>query len=100
MRLLDNLRSAERKSVNVVRRGMARAREEWEDVERRIRQRMRIYPQKPKNALAARSDAELRSDLPAEVTPKLDTHRPIVSIHGRDVPDRDVPDNKTDRPAA
>ena len=46
MRLVENLRKAEEKSVMTIRRGMERAREEWADVERRIRQRMRIYPQK------------------------------------------------------
>jgi hypothetical protein len=90
MRLLDNLRSAEQKSVNAVRHGMARAKEEWGDVERRIRQRMRIYPQKllkKKNVIAARSDAEPQPDVPPQVTPELETRKPIVSVHGHDVAD-------------
>ena len=96
MRLLDNLRSAEQKGVNVVLRGMARAREEWGDVERRIRQRMRVYPQKlKKSVLAARTDAELKPDIPAQATPEPETPKPIVSVHGRDVADSEL-----DHPAA
>lgn len=90
MRLLDNLRSAEQKGVNAVRLGMARAREEWGDVERRIRQRMRIYPQKllkKKNVVVARTDVEPQPDVPAPAPPELETQKPIVSIHGRDVAD-------------
>lgn len=97
MRLLDNLRSAEQKGADAVRRGMVRAREEWGDVERRIRQGMRIYPQKlkKKNALAVRSDIELKPDAPAQVSPKLETQQAIVSVHGHDVADDDL-----DPPAA
>lgn len=97
MRLLDNLRSAEQKGVNAMRRGMVRAREEWGDVERRIRQRMRIYPQKlkKKNVLAARSDVELKPDIPDQVTPELETQNPIISVHGRD-----LTDDELDPPAA
>jgi len=98
MRLLDNLRSAEEKGVKAVRRSMARAREEWVDVERRIRQRMRIYPQKvTKNVLVSvRSDVEPKPDIPAqEPLANTEVHKPIVSIHGSDVKDDD-----TDRPAA
>ena len=89
MRLLDNLRNAEQKGVSAIRQHMARAREEWGDVERHIRQRMRIYPQKlhkKRNVLTARPDSELRPDLPAPAPPELETPKPIVSIHGRDVP--------------
>lgn len=46
MRLLDTLRNAEKKGMSSVRKQVERAREEWNDMERRIRQRMRIYPQK------------------------------------------------------
>lgn len=88
MRLLDNLRNAEQKGVNAMRQRMARAREEWGDVERRIRQRMRIYPQKlltKRNVLTARLDSEPRPDLPTQTPPEPETRKPIVSIHGRDV---------------
>jgi hypothetical protein len=89
MRLLD-------KSVNAVRQRMARAREEWEDVERRIRQRMRVYPQKllrKRNVQAGGSDAELNPDVPElsrETSPELETCKPIVSVHGQDVVDDEI----------
>ena len=98
MRLLDNLRSAEQKGVKAVRRSMARAREEWIDVERRIRQRMRIYPQRvKKNVLVSvRSDVEPGPDIPAqEPVANTEVRKPIVSIHGHD-----IQDDETDRPAA
>jgi hypothetical protein len=93
MRLLENLRNAEQKSVNAVRRGMIRAREDWGDLERRIRQRMRIYPQKlKKNSLAARMETEFPPDVTAQGTPEsidgsveTEGRKPIVSIHGHDV---------------
>ena len=97
MRLLDNLRTAEQKTVNAMRRGVVKAREDWGDLERRIRQRMRIYPQKlRKNVIVARQPAELQADVPAhEVVAEPETRKPIVSIHGSDVTDEDL-----DHPAA
>jgi hypothetical protein len=80
MRLVDNLRKAEKKGAMSIRRGMERAREEWGDVERRIRQRMRIYPQKSQiKAAAVEMDETTASE--ANVTGQ----KPIVSIHGRDL---------------
>jgi hypothetical protein len=55
MHLAENLRKAEEKSVSTIRQGMEGAREEWADVERKIRKRMRIYPQKARMAAAAPS---------------------------------------------
>jgi hypothetical protein len=53
MRPAENLRKAEEKSVSTIRQGIERAREEWADVERKIRKRMRIYPQKARTMAAA-----------------------------------------------
>jgi hypothetical protein len=87
MRLVENLRKAEEKSVMTLRRGVERAREEWADVERRIRQRMRIYPQK-QHVMAAAVPAgqlDLDQDVP-DIPPKSSEPRtPIVSIHGQDL---------------
>lgn len=95
MRLLENLRHAERKSVKAVRRGMERAREEWGDMERRIRQRWRVYPQKLQNPSSAQTQEDHELDtvdqgIPAGISPPAETEarKPIVSIHGRDVHDR------------
>jgi hypothetical protein len=99
MRLLKGLKQAEQKSLSAVRKHMERARGEWEDVERRIRQRMRIYPQKLKRAMAAaRDDRPPEPDitdegLPSGITGSAELPerpKPIVSIDGRDV-DKDKP---------
>ena len=64
MRLVDHLRKAEKKGAMTIRRGVERAREEWSDVERRIRQRMRIYPQRDRTmAAAAPQGGSIATDL-------------------------------------
>ncbi|MGC2695370.1 MAG: hypothetical protein WA738_06220 [Candidatus Angelobacter sp.] len=90
MRLVDNLRKAEQKGAMTIRQGVERAREEWSDVERRIRQRMRIYPQKGRAmAAAAPQGGGASMDLDeANIANKQATEsrqKPIVSIHGRDL---------------
>jgi hypothetical protein len=85
MRLVNNLRKAEEKSVRSIRRGVERAREEWADVERRIRQRMRIYPQKQKAAAAGAGTAAVEQDVPDHPSAADEERKPIVSIHGQDL---------------
>jgi transposase InsO family protein len=87
MRLADNLRKAEEKSARTIRRGVERAREEWADVERRLRQRMRIYPQKPQALAAAASHGQLSLDheMPDGISHSSEPRTPIVSIYGRDL---------------
>lgn len=98
MRLIDNLRNAERKGLASVRRHVDRAKDEWNDVERRIRQRMRIYPQKLRQKMRMAGEAAPNEAVPPE---NLDTSaaaaagaaggtKPIVSIEGRDVPEHEV----------
>ncbi len=92
MGLVENLRKAEHKGTTAFRRHMERAREEWADVERRLRQRMRIYPQKTKTmaASAPRSGAvpmDLEETRENEITTA--EPKPIISVHGHDVKDRD-----------
>jgi hypothetical protein len=82
MRLVDSLRKAEEKGVMRIRRGVDRAREEWADVERRIRQRMRIYPQKQRAAAAAAGRINLDQDFPE---PSDEPRKPIISIRGQDL---------------
>jgi hypothetical protein len=84
MRLVDNLRKAEEKSVKAVRRGAERVRDEWSDVERRIRQRMRIYPPKKQAMAAGAASSNLEQELP-ESTQTDEERKPIVSIHGQDL---------------
>ena len=94
MRLLKGLKQAEQKSLSAMRKQMQRARGEWEDVERRIRQRMRVYPQKLKRAMAAAHDDRppepdiADEGLPSGVTGSAEIperRKPIASIDGRDV---------------
>jgi len=83
MRLVDNLRKAEEKGVMSIRRGMERAREEWADVERRIRQRMRIYPHKQQTAAAGAGRINLDQDVPEHSSGE--PRKPIISIRGQDL---------------
>jgi hypothetical protein len=83
MRLVDNLRKAEEKSVMRIRRGMDRARDEWADVERRIRQRMRIYPHKQQAAAAGAARINLDQDVPEHSSDE--PRKPIISIRGKDL---------------
>lgn len=87
MRLAENLRKAEEKGVMTIRRGMERAREEWTDVERRIRQHMRIYPKKQRAMAMAipTGQINLEQDTPDVAVKSGDTRTPIVSIHGQDL---------------
>ena len=84
MRFVDNLRKAEERSVMTIRRGVERALEEWADVERRIRQRMRIYPQK-QETVAAGGLLDLEPDASEGTLESGEPRRPIVSVHGRDL---------------
>ena len=92
MRLIENLRNAERKSLANVRRQMDRAREEWADVERRIRQRMRVYPQKLRNKINAGMEPGTEAASPDAklAAAAVQGSKPIVSINGQDVPEHDI----------
>ncbi len=92
MRLIDNLRNAERKSLANVRRQMDRAREEWTDVERRIRQRMRVYPQKLRNKINAGLDPGTDATATDAKLAAAAAHgsKPIISIYGQDLPEHDA----------
>jgi hypothetical protein len=83
MRLVDNLRKAEEKGVMRIRRGVERAREEWADVERRIRQRMRIYPHKQQAAAASVGRTNLEQEIPEHSSDEQ--RRPIITIRGQDL---------------
>ena len=102
MSLRDKLRIVENKGTGSMRRRVERAKEEWADAERRIRQRMRVYPQKLRAMLASRTEQELEVDqsdmrLPigghvASTDPEAggESPAPIVSIHGRDVEEEEI----------
>lgn len=92
MRLIENLREAEKKGRSSVRRTVERAREEWVDVERRIRQRMRIYPQKLRNKINARPGEQLEASNvgAAAAAGGGSSSKPIISVHGRDVDEKEI----------
>jgi hypothetical protein len=85
MRLVENLRKAEEKGVMRIRRSVDRAREEWADVERRLRQRMRIYPQKQQVASGPAGLLDLEQDVPDVPPAPAERRTPIISIHGQDL---------------
>lgn len=88
MSLIENFRKAEQKGALAIHRGVERAREEWSDVERRLRQRMRIYPQKSKAMAAAVPGSTPANDETATSNNEQDTARkPIVSVYGHDLKD-------------
>lgn len=90
MRLLNDFRKAEQKGISSVVRRVERAREEWVDAERRIRQRMRVYPQKLLTMMSRHKDTSeeiLEPEIMENGAPAGSEDRsPIVSIHGHDVP--------------
>lgn len=92
MRLIDNLRNAEKRSINSVRRQMEHAKQEWNDVERRIRQRMRLYPQKLRSRMAAAdpADAAVADTAPIEPTIKPANPKPIISVNGQDIDEKEL----------
>lgn len=91
MRLIDNLRNAEKKGLASVRRRVDRAKDEWSDVERRIRQRMRVYPQKLRERMGMTDEtvppANAETSVAAAAAAAHGGAKPIVSIDGRDIPE-------------
>jgi hypothetical protein len=90
---MRKIEPGETKGVGRVRQAVDRAREEWTDAERRLRQRMRVYPQKLSNMITrSREDPGLdleRQTVSAikmgKITPEP---KPIVSINGEDVEEK------------
>jgi hypothetical protein len=100
MSFIDNFRKTEKskpekKATLSIRRGVERAREEWADLERKLRQRMRIYPQKSR-AMAAGAPGGGSFDVDEAVTGEVQStaaRKPIISAHGRDVTTNDLNDD-------
>ena len=93
MGLREKLPDLQQKSTSFTRRGVERMRQEWADAERRIRQRMRIYPQKLRVMLGYRAEEERNVDesdlrLPAggkAGSAGFKDRKAIISIRGKDV---------------
>lgn len=97
MHYAGDLRKVETTSAGKIRHAFDHAREEWTDAERRIRQRMRVYPQKLRK-LISRSNSNDEPGIEFEkqtaaaikmgrISPEP---RPIISIHGHDVDEKDL----------
>ena len=86
MGLMEKLRKAEEQGKEAARHAFERAREIGEDAERRLRQKMRVYPSeagsngsgKAKAAGAGNHQRASQESQEADVIP-------LVSVHGRDV---------------
>jgi len=90
-----DMRKTESKGVERVRKAVHRAHEEWTDAERRLRQRMRVYPQKLRNLIArSAEDPGLEFERQTASTIKMGKitpePKPIVSINGEDVDEKEL----------
>ena len=99
MGLMDRLRKAEEQGKDAARHAMERAREVREDAQRRIRQKMRIYPVQANgsapsqvsqaNPMAglATADSEAEADTGEDIHHLEATQKtaPIISINGEDL---------------
>jgi hypothetical protein len=90
-----DLRKIDAKGMGGVRQTIKRAREGFADVERRMRQRMRVYPRKLRNLITrSTEESALGFEAPdvsaiemGHITPEP---RPIVSINGHDVDEKEL----------
>jgi hypothetical protein len=95
MHYAGDLRNLKTISAGKMRHAIDQAREEWTDAERRIRQRMRVYPQKLRKLISRSTDEpgiEFETQTVAAVKMgKISPEpRPIISIHGHDVDEKDL----------
>jgi hypothetical protein len=73
MAFMDRLRKAEEQGMASARRGWGRARESWEDAQRRIRRRMRVLP---RPGAWRRVDEAAAGKLTPPPTPPPDVEQP------------------------
>jgi len=100
MGLIDRLRNVGQRAGSAAHEGIARVRSKFEDVEGRLRHRMRVYPKRPKlwgtaaGEMGAAVDEQLEDEIsiaaPAESQSKPPRRAPIVSVHGKDIDEKDL----------
>jgi hypothetical protein len=106
MGLMDRLREAEEQGREAARHAYERARELGEDAQRRLRQKMRIYPP---HLAQTQSPSEVSQAQPAATVPptseiddvrhlEAEPRQPIVSIKGEDVEEKDKPQPASSEP--
>ena len=86
MGLMDTLRKAEKKGKDLARRGVDAVRDTHataDDAQRRVRQKMRVYPERNRSANPPQADATAREMEDAQ-------RKAIVSVHGEDVEEDDL----------
>ncbi len=86
MGLMDALRKAEKKGKELARRGAQAVhdtRESADDVQRRVRQRMRVYPERNATARPPQTEPAAREMEDAQ-------RKAIVSVHGEDVDEKEL----------
>ncbi len=83
MGFMDSLRRAQAEGTSAARNVLSKAEAELEDAERRLRQKMRIHPAPTTNGASA------AAAVPAE-EPEGE-RKAIVSIHGEDVKETELP---------
>lgn len=100
MGLMDRLREAEEQGKAAARNAYERARDLGEDVQRRLRQKMRVYP-----ADRAATPSEVSQAQPAATVPpeseiedirhlEAEKPQPIISIEGKDVKSAPAPERR------
>jgi len=107
MGLIDRLKNVGQRASSVAHEGIAKVRSKFEDAEGRLRQRMRVYPKRPKlwgtpagemgmpadgEHIDEQMDDEATVPLPIEKVPDARPSRraPIVSVHGKDIDEKDL----------
>ena len=101
MGLIDRLRNVGQRAGSAAHEGIAKVKSKFEDAEGRLRQRMRVYPKRPKlwgtaagemgMAVDERLDDENLIATPIETSFARPSRRaPIVSVHGKDVDEKDL----------
>jgi hypothetical protein len=85
MGLIERLRKAEEQGKQATRNALDRAKELGEDAERRIRQKMRIYPPQTNHTESGAATSTGAGTAPRlSPVPESDVE-PIVSVHGEDI---------------
>lgn len=88
MGLIDKIRKTEKQSREATRHAVHRAKQMGDDAQRRLRQKMRIYPQPVTSSQATPGKSNLKPDRTNGLSRagfEANQRKPIVSVHGRDL---------------
>jgi len=103
MQWVDRLRKAEQQGRDAARHGWDKAMHHWDEAESKLRQRMRVHPSSCPDTAASGNVPAPEADqtkpnastvnastAPSPEASKAEPDKPIVSIHGKDVDEKDV----------